>query len=65
MPLPARRTCTFNLGAQTLQGLCDPNGHCYDVYKYTQAVSDMRVRCTLQAAVLNSRSVQRQCRLAS
>ncbi|KAI7841733.1 hypothetical protein COHA_004599 [Chlorella ohadii] len=36
------KTCTFNLGAQTLQGLCDPNGHCYDVYKYTQAVSDMR-----------------------
>lgn len=36
--------CTFDIGGRAFPGLCDPNGHCYDVYKYDQAVKSVRVR---------------------
>lgn len=40
----ACRTCTFiNSAGEARQGQCDPNGRCYDVYKYSTAVAEMRV----------------------
>lgn len=37
------RTCLFNNGGQPATGVCDPDGHCYDVYTHTQAVNTLKV----------------------
>lgn len=43
--LPCHRYCTFDLFGEKKTGLCDPtNGHCYDVYKFDSAVTDMQAR---------------------
>lgn len=45
LALPVRhRYCKFDIGGTQYTGLCDPNGRCYDVYKYQNAVTKMQVK---------------------
>lgn len=50
--LSACRYCKFDIGGTQYTGLCDPNGRCYDVYKYQTAVTTMRVRAGCESGQL-------------
>lgn len=45
----------FNDAGVVNQGVCDPNGRCYDVFKVKEAVDRLKVRAILCSCTHHSR----------